>query len=105
MGTTQELSRRPALLALALAALTMALYAPVCGYRFIDLDDIECIIINPRVGGLSKTNLQWAWNTFYFVSWHPLTWLSWQLDGQLFHLLPWGYHFGSILLHAAATAV
>ena len=34
-------------------------------------------------------------------NWHPLTWLSYLLDYQLYGLHPWGYHRTNLLLHAA----
>src|SRR5207248_6243560 len=36
-------------------------------------------------------------------NWHPLTWLSLQLDYELFGLRPWGYHLSNLLLHTANT--
>jgi hypothetical protein len=35
-----------------------------------------------------------------FYNWHPLTWLSWAIDYQVYGgLVPWGYHFSNNLLH------
>jgi tetratricopeptide (TPR) repeat protein len=42
---------------------------------------------------------------FHAYNWHPLTWVSLQLDCQLYGLEPWGYHLTNVLLHAASGVV
>src|SRR5262249_3052840 len=78
---------------------------------------------NPWVyTGLTKTNVAWAFTTFHAANWHPGTWLSLQLDVELYgHRLPvllhalgidlrpsndplaWGFHLTNVLLQAANT--
>ena len=89
------------MLALGLAAATMALYAPVLGHRFVVWDDHEYVTANPHLrSGLGWTTIKWAFTSTYASNWHPLTWLSHALDYQLFALNPWGHHFSNVLLHA-----
>ena len=45
--------------------------------------------------------MAWAFQTGYAANWHPLTWLSHMLDGQLFELNPAGHHFTNLLFHIA----
>jgi tetratricopeptide (TPR) repeat protein len=94
----------PLLLGLALAGLTLAAYAPVLGggYEFLNIDDDEYVTDNPHVrGGLTGPGLGWALTTFHANNWHPLTWVSLQLDAELYGLDPRGYHATNLLLHAA----
>ncbi len=51
--------------------------------------------------GLTGPNVLWALTTLYPPYWHPLTWLSFELDYQLYGLSPIGYHLTNILIHAA----
>src|SRR5712692_7377603 len=94
----------PLVCCLALAALSLATYAPVLrgGYEFLNSDDDEYVTTNPNVqAGLTGHSLWWALTAFRAHNWHPLTWMSLQLDHQLFGLDPWGYHLSNVLLHTA----
>src|SRR5439155_11898501 len=42
---------------------------------------------------------KWAWTTFHCGNWHPLTWLSLQLDGTVWDANPTGYHATNLVLH------
>jgi len=69
---------------------------------FVSLDDVDYITSNPMVrGGLSWRGAAWAFTTFHAANWHPLTWISLQLDVGLFGLAPAGHHAVGLLLHAA----
>jgi hypothetical protein len=70
---------------LGLCVLTVLAYWPVLSADFINFDDPSYVINNPHVeGGLTWSAWQWAWTTLDVWNWHPLTWLSWQLDAVLF---------------------
>src|ERR1017187_2371725 len=84
-----------------LALVTLAVYWPVTGHDFVNLDDPEYITANAHVqSGLSWASLKWAWLNTVCCNWHPLTVWSHMLDCQLFGLKPWGHHLTSVLLHA-----
>jgi tetratricopeptide (TPR) repeat protein len=72
-----------------------------CGLNsFVNFDDDLYAEANPRVqSGLSLNNLRWAWTTTQASNWHPLTWLSLQLDAALFGVQPWGFHVINVVLH------
>ena len=94
--------RWTALACLGLAAVTLAVYAPAGDNGFISYDDGDYVTGNPRVlGGLSWADARWAFTTAHASNWHPLTWLSHELDVQLFGLRAWGHHWTSVLLHTA----
>jgi tetratricopeptide (TPR) repeat protein len=91
-----------ALICLVLALGTAGLYWPITRHPFLEFDDQEYIVGNPHVmGGLSLTNAVWAFTTSEQANWHPLTWLSHQLDYTLFGGDPGGHHLVNILYHVA----
>ena len=88
------------------AAVVVALYAPVTGYEFVAFDDDIVITANPGLrGGLSFTSISWALRTTYFGNWMPLTWFSHLLDVEFFGMDPRGHHLQSVLLHALVSAL
>lgn len=98
--------RRGAFIAGGLAALTLALYAPVRGHGFVSFDDPLYVTANPNVrGGLSFEGLRNAFAKIVAGNWQPLTVLSHQLDVELFGLNPGAHHLINALFHAANTAV
>jgi hypothetical protein len=83
---------------------TAALYAPLTLYPFILYDDEQYVTANPHVvSGISRANGMWAFTSGEAANWHPLTWLSHQLDCTLFGLNPAGHHAVSLLFHIANT--
>lgn len=89
---------------IVLALGTVALYWPITHHPFIVFDDVAYISGNPHVtSGLSETNFIWAFTTSEQANWHPLTWLSHQLDCTLFGLNPGDHHLVNLLYHTANT--
>ena len=89
-----------------LALVTLALYWPVTGHDFVNLDDPEYVTANVHVqGGLTWESVKWACANTVCCNWHPLTVWSHMLDCQLFGLKPWGHHLTSVLLHALNAAL
>ena len=94
------------LICAGLAALTVAAFWPVTRAGFVNIDDPTYISSNARVQqGLTWENVQWAFTTFHFSNWHPLTWLSYLLDCDLFgvnpramHCVNLGWHIANVLL-------
>jgi Flp pilus assembly protein TadD len=83
--------------------LTLAALGGVCGNGFIDdFDDDEYVSQNPAVqAGLTWSGMRWALTAFHSHNWHPLTWLSLQLDTTLWGNAPRTYHRTNLLLHMA----
>jgi tetratricopeptide (TPR) repeat protein len=97
---------RPRLIALLLALATLLVFLPAGRYRFVDFDDTEYVTDNAFVkNGLNWTDLRWAFTAFHSGNWHPLTWISHQMDCELFGLNAGPHHFVNILLHAANVAL
>ena len=93
-----------AAIAVALAAVTLLVYAQLGTHGFISYDDEAYVTENPHVlGGLSRAGVQWAFATFDYFYWQPLTWLSHMLDCQLFGVRPGWHHATNLLLHVASS--
>jgi protein O-mannosyl-transferase len=91
-------------MALALAAVTLAVFwrATACG--FINYDDPVYVTRNPHVQeGLTADSVRSAFTSRYDGLWIPLTMLSHTLDWQLYRDNPAGHHLTSLLLHVANT--
>ncbi len=80
---------------------------PALRCDFVNFDDPQYVLENlPVLAGLSPEGTRWAFTTFSNSNWHPLTWLSLQLDVSLWGVgRPWGFHLTNVLLHAANTAL
>jgi len=95
-----SLGIRDVWVALALALLTLIVYAPVRHYGFVDLDDPQYVSENPFVaGGLTWSGVKWAFTSIHASYWLPLIWLSHMLDVQLYGLHAGGHHVTNVLLH------
>ena len=103
--------KRPAsrwlwLILFVLVASTWAIYAPVAQFGFVALDDADYVADNPRVlSGLTSENAKWAFTTVHACNWHPLTWLSHQLDTTLFGAGPAAPHRTNLVLHTLNTGL
>src|SRR5512136_2145499 len=92
--------RKLVFITLAFAALIIIVYTPLLGSDFINYDDPSYVTANSHVKeGLSIDSIGWAFSTFYFYNWHPLTWVSHMLDVQLFGLNPTWHHLVNLLFH------
>jgi Tfp pilus assembly protein PilF len=89
-----------------LAALILVVFAQTLTHQFVCFDDNSYVYRNLVVArGLTARGFVWAFS-FHSSNWHPLTWLSHELDCQLYGLNPAGHHLTNLLLHTAtATAL
>jgi tetratricopeptide (TPR) repeat protein len=91
-------------LALTLFALVVVVFGQTLAFDFVALDDGGYVYENARVAaGLSAQNLLWAFTSGVKSNWHPLTWLSYMLDAELFGIDPHGFHATNLLLHGLST--
>lgn len=97
-------NRLPLRICLGLCLAVFVAYLPVMQAGFLNFDDPEYVYSNPHVNtGLTRSNIAWAWTTFQAANWHPLTWMSHQLDCQFFDLRPRSHHFINLCWHMANT--
>jgi tetratricopeptide (TPR) repeat protein len=95
---------RRLLLCVLLVVVTFAVYWPVRNHEFVRYDDDTYVTHNPNVqSGLSQQSIKWAFTAGYGANWHPLTWLSHQLDCQLFDLNSGEHHLVNVLFHIVNT--
>ena len=91
-------------IAIALAVITLAAFWRITQNGFINFDDQDYVTENPMVqSGLNAKSFVWAFTTDFAGNWHPLTWLSHELDVQLFGNEAGWHHLTSLLLHTANT--
>jgi protein O-mannosyl-transferase len=89
---------------LALAAFTVALYAPVLRCQFLAFDDPVYVTANRQVqAGLTPDGLAWAFRAS--TAGNAVATLSHMLDCQIYGLRPWGHHLTSVLFHAANSVL
>lgn len=83
-----------------LAGLAIIAYWGIWKCQFVNFDDGVYVVDNENVkGGLTPENVRWAWTSFRASNWHPLTWLSLELDASLFGPGPNGFHVTNLFLH------
>ncbi len=99
-------SLRKGLVCLALALGTALLFWPVVTFDYVPFDDPIFLMNNYHVnGGFTWEGLRWCFATSYASMWHPLTWLSYMLDCQLFHRWLGGHHATSLALHILSSVL
>jgi tetratricopeptide (TPR) repeat protein len=105
MAESDTLNRRRAFaLGLLLACATLAVYWQVGRFEFINFDDPDYVANNRYVQmGLTAESVKWAFTNPF--AWHPVTWLSHLLDGQLFGVNAGAFHRVNALFHAANTVL
>jgi tetratricopeptide (TPR) repeat protein len=86
---------------LALFLGTLFLFARTIGNDFVNYDDPDYVTKNEHVmAGLGWPGVKWAFTSGDISYWHPLTWVSHQIDWSLFGDRPAGHHATSVALHA-----
>jgi tetratricopeptide (TPR) repeat protein len=70
-------------------------------FGFVMYDDRAYIVNNRMLNdGLGLESILWSFATFYYMNWHPMTWLSYLLDAELFGVEPRAFHRTNVLIHA-----
>ena len=78
-------------------------FLPSLQNGFLDWDDVPNVVANPNLKEINSQSLKWMFTTFLSGHYHPLTWLSFAIDYQLWQLDPFGYHLDNLLLHLLNT--
>ena len=91
---------------LSISVVTLLVYFQSMGHGFVFYDDDRYVYENAMLKtGVSIPGLSWAFGTFYYANWHPLTWVSYLLDYQLFGLNAGAEHAVNVALHVGAMAL
>jgi len=92
------------LICVILAAMIVLVYWQLPGHDFINFDDNVYVTENQRVrSGFRVDGILWAFTSFEAEFWHPLTWLSYFLDYQIFGLNSVGFLATNLLIHIVNT--
>jgi tetratricopeptide (TPR) repeat protein len=98
--------RRDGIAAAAIACLTFVVFLRAVDCGFVNFDDTYYVTRNKHVtNGLTLEGARWAFAAVAPYYWHPLTWLSLQLDASLWWPRPGGFLLTNVLLHAANAAL
>ena len=83
------------------AALALAAYAGLSGHSFLlNWDDLEYVVENEAIRGLSWANLRAIFTRPYLANYAPLHILSYAVDHALWGLRPAGFLLTNVVLHA-----
>ncbi|MEO8042276.1 MAG: tetratricopeptide repeat protein [Acidobacteriota bacterium] len=94
------------IVAVLIALACLVIYYQVAGFDFINLDDDIYVYENAAVAnGLSARSIAWAFSSFHAANWHPITWISHQLDATLFGLNAAGHHLLNLAFHIANSVL
>lgn len=89
-----------------LAVATFFTFLPTLRNGFVTWDDPIILLVNRNYRAIRWENLRWMFTTLYANQYHPLTWLSYALDYQLWGIdWPQGYHLTSLCLHILNAVV
>jgi hypothetical protein len=78
-------TRQKLIICLVLTLGTAGVFWPLHRYEFVNLDDLAYIVENPHLQtGVALDRVKWVFTTGSMSNWHPLTWLSYLADVQLF---------------------
>ena len=93
-------------ISVGLAVWTLIAFQSGIDGEFVSFDDYQYVRDNPNVkSGLSGEGLWWAMTSLGANNWHPITWISLQLDCEIYGVFPRGFHLTNLLLHAVNTVL
>jgi tetratricopeptide (TPR) repeat protein len=96
--------RSRALFAVLLVAVMLVVFWQTTSHEFVNYDDQAYVSGNSHVQqGLTQQSVAWAFTTLQLSNWHPVTWLSYMLDFEIYGLSPFGYHLTNLCFHLANT--
>lgn len=99
---TFRLSGFPGMLVVLIA--TGLCYLRVYQFEFLNWDDVSYVVERQEIhGGLSWNSIAWAFVTFQNANYHPLTWLSYIMETELFGLSSAVMHLTNLVIHLVNT--
>ncbi|MBF0345393.1 MAG: tetratricopeptide repeat protein [Nitrospirae bacterium] len=92
------------LITVCLILMTFVVFLPVRYFGFVNYDDDDYIVNNSRLlAGLTAQNVSWAFTAKQTGNWHPLTWMSYMLDIDMYGVNPGAMHMTNVYLHVVNT--
>ncbi len=96
--------RKKLIIYIVLAVTVLAVYWQVHQFDFVNFDDHMYVTENNNIkSGITPESIRWAFSTKYYHLWHPLVWLSFMLDYELYGLNAGGYHVNNLIFHILST--
>lgn len=87
---------------LLLIAFTLIPYWQTASFGFVNFDDPSYVYQNPLLAdGLTQVRVEEAVFGFHEANWHPLVWLSYMAEIELFGMKPEAMHITNVILHIA----
>jgi len=84
--------------------ITLSVFWQLPTHEFVNIDDSVYVTNNPYIkDGITASSIKWAFTSFHAEFWHPVTWLSFMLDFELYGMNPGGYLLTNLLLHIIST--
>jgi len=90
---------------LLIGSAILAVYSQTFDYGFVSLDDDSYVYDNPMIRTGLSHGLIWAFTTFHSSNWHPLTWISFMADWDLFGLNASAEHAVNVFFHLGAAVL
>ena len=92
--------------AVILAVCSIFIYADIFNeHRFLHWDDTPYVLTNPHLQSLSLENLWWMLTDFDMANWHPVTWLSYALNLNLWGTGATSFKAVNLLFHVLSGIV
>jgi len=99
-SNVSRLARSKTLIAALLCICVLAAYGRTIGHDFLNYGDNALVAEDNNVqSGLSSTGVLRAF-TNISNGWSPISWLSLQLDYNVYGLNPAGFHLTNVVIHA-----
>jgi len=87
-----------------LVIIVWVVFGQTLWHGFINYDDEQYVTENAHVlNGLNWADFKWALTTGHTGYSHPVTWLSIQIDAQLYGTWAGGHHLTSVIIHTINT--
>lgn len=100
------MKRREWMIALLLAAITLALYWPARHFDLVYFDDPIALQDSPEIkAGLTWDSVRWALGQVVLANWIPATQISFLAVSQFCGTAPGPHHLANAILHAANAAL
>ena len=93
---------------LAVFVAALVAFLPALDNGFVNWDDDRVLLQNEHFRGLGWAQLQWMSRAYWLGHYHPLTWLSFAIDGRIWGFGErgaFGFHLTNIVLHAASAVL
>jgi protein O-mannosyl-transferase len=100
---TRSARLRPGFLGCIVLLWTLFAFLPVLRNDFVNWDDFRMFLDNQDHRGPWEGRFWAAWTSHRLGEYMPVTWMTYALDRSLWQDDAAGYHFSSLLLHAATA--